>query len=132
MEMEISLPGGLKVEAHWRGHTIKTDQPVVAGGENTAPSPFELCLASIGTCAGFFVVAFCRERDIPTDNIKLFASFEKDRSKGMVTNIKIDIKVPPDFPEKYRQAVVRAAEQCTVVKHLYDPPKVNVFLSEWS
>ena len=41
----------------------------------------------------------------------------------MVTRISIEIHVPPGFPEKYRPALVRAAEQCAVKKHLETPPQ---------
>ena len=52
-EMEISFPGGQKVDAQYRGLTIKTDQPVEDGGDESAPTPFSLFLASLGTCAGY-------------------------------------------------------------------------------
>jgi putative redox protein len=62
-EIKVTFPGGLRVDAEYKGFVIKTDQPVKHGGSGTAPAPFDLFLASIAACAGFYVVAFCRERD---------------------------------------------------------------------
>ncbi len=68
---EITFGEGKKVDAHVREFTIATDQPAADGGHNTAPTPFELFLASIGTCAGYYVLSFCRARAISTDGIRL-------------------------------------------------------------
>ena len=52
MEMVISFPGGKRVDAEFGGMVIQTDQPPQGGGEGSAPTPFALFLASMGTCAG--------------------------------------------------------------------------------
>jgi putative redox protein len=129
MQMEIILGEGRKVNADYNGHIIKTDQPVEYGGDNSAPAPFELFLASLGTCAGFYVKIFCMKRGIPTDNIKLIQSMEVDETSGMIGKIKIDIQLPPDFPEKYKDAVVNSANLCAVKKHIQNPPQFDVFAS---
>jgi putative redox protein len=127
--MEIIFEGGKVVTAYSHGHIIKTDQPVHSGGQNSAPSPYELFLASIGTCAGVYVKSFCDNRNIPTENIKIIQSAEFDEETGLPTNIKLDIKLPPDFPEKYREAVISVAELCKVKKTMDDPPVFEVVTS---
>jgi len=124
--MEITFDGGKVVTAHSHGHQIRTDQPVSNGGENTAPSPFELYLASIGTCAGIYVKSFCDNRKIPTDNIKLIQNTEYDKESGLPVNITIDIQLPADFPEKYKSSVISVAELCKVKKSIAFPPVFKV------
>jgi ribosomal protein S12 methylthiotransferase accessory factor len=126
MDMIVTFPGGLKVDADYKGFTVKTDQPEGAGGENTAPAPFDLFFHSIGTCAGFYVLIFCRERDIPTDNIQVVLTMERDSETRMVTRINIDIRLPADFPQKYVKAVKASADKCTVKKHILKPPAFNI------
>ena len=126
MEMEISFDGNKKVNASYNGHTIKTDQPAAAGGDDTASAPFELFLASIGTCAGFYVKVFCDQRMISTDGIKILQNMEFNRETRLINKIKLDIKLPKEFPEKYKDAVINAANLCTVKKHLLNPPKIEV------
>ena len=129
MEMEITFPGGARVDANFGGFSVKTDQPVQGGGDNSAPTPFATFLASIGTCAGIYVLGFCNQRNIPTEGIKIVQRIHTDRATGMVGQIELDIQLPPDFPEKYKAAVIRSAEQCAVKKHLENPPKFNVVTS---
>jgi ribosomal protein S12 methylthiotransferase accessory factor len=126
MEMKVVFPGGKRVDAVFSGFTIKTDQPENSGGGGTAPSPFDLFLASVGTCVGYYVLSFCQERGIPTGQAELTMSTEKDTSTGMIGKIIIKIQLPPEFPGKYRQAVQKAAELCAVKKHLQQPPLFEI------
>lgn len=126
MEMTITFPGGARVDARFGPFTVPTDQPPEGGGEGSAATPFATFLASIGTCAGIYVLGFCRQRGLPTEGIRLTQRMEGDRTTGLVGRIAIDIHVPPDFPEKYHAALVRAADQCAVKKHLEHPPKFEV------
>ncbi|MCX6584132.1 MAG: OsmC family protein [Candidatus Aminicenantes bacterium] len=125
-EMRIYFPGGKKVYADYKGFTHKTDQPVHAEGEGSAPSPFELFLASLGTCAGFYVLGFCRNRGIDTQGIELVQSLEVDPETRMAAKVNLEIKLPPSFPEKYKSAVIQSAGLCAVKKHMEKPPQFNI------
>jgi putative redox protein len=128
MEIKITFPGGKRVDAEVGGMTVKTDQPVKYGGDGTAASPFEHFLASIGTCAGIFVLSFCQQRNIPTEGISLTQRMEYvPAEKGMkLGKIVVDIHLPADFPEKYRDAIIRVADQCAVKKTILTPPEFEV------
>ena len=128
--MEITFDGGKAVTAHSHGHIIKTDQPVSSGGLDSAPSPFELYLASIGTCAGIYVKSFCDNRHIPTDNIKIIQRTEYDNETGLPVNITLDIQLPADFPEKYVASVISVAELCKVKKSIANPPVFQIVSSK--
>lgn len=127
MEMMIDFPGGARVDAHFGSFSVKTDQPLTAGGDGSAPTPFSLFLASIGTCAGIYVLGFCRQRGLPVDGIRLIQRVHTNRMTGMVESIDLEIRVPPEFPQKYTEALVRSAAQCAVKKHLEKPPRFNIY-----
>jgi putative redox protein len=126
MEMEITFPGGARVDASFGPHTVRTDQPTKNGGDGSAPTPFQLFLASIGTCAGIYVLGFCRQRGLPSEGIRLVQRLRVEPATGMVGQIDLEIRVPADFPERYRDALVRSAEQCAVKKHMESPPRFSV------
>lgn len=126
MEMVIDFPGGARVDAHFGGLHVATDQPPSGGGHGSAPTPFLVFLASIGTCAGIYVLGFCRQRGIPTDGIRLVQRMQADPASGMVTDVGVTIELPETFPPKYLDAVVRAADQCLVKKHFERPPRIHV------
>ncbi len=125
-EMTIDFPGGARVDAHYGPYTIKTDQPPSGGGSGSAPAPFSLFLAALGTCAGIYVLNFCRQRGLPTAGIKLVQRMSRNTATHMVDNISLEIQLPPGFPEKYKDAIIRVAEQCAVKKHIENPPHMEV------
>jgi len=127
--MEISFSGNKVVTAKIEDHFIITDQPLDNGGTNTAPAPFDLYLASIGTCAGIYIKSFCERREIPTKNINIFQTVEFDPLKRVPSNIKLVIRLPEDFPEKYKEAVINAAELCAVKKSINNPPNFEISTS---
>lgn len=126
MEMMIDFPGGARVDAHFGAYTVMTDQPPMGGGEGSAPTPFAVFLSSIGTCAGIYVLGFCRQRGLPTDGIRIVQRVLSNPMNGMVDMVDLEIQVPESFPERYYEALVRSAEQCAVKKHLEKPPRFQV------
>jgi len=127
MDMEVYFPGNKKVHARYKGFVVETDQPVDSGGDNSAPAPFDLFLLSIGTCAGYYVLSFLQQRGLSTDGAGVVLRREIDQTGHLPSKISIEIKLPGDFPEKYRDAVVRAAEQCAVKRALDNPPAFETF-----
>ena len=126
MEMRINFPGGKRVTSTYKGFSVETDQPKSEGGDDSAPEPYDLFLSSIGTCAGVYIVYFCESRDIPTDDISMTLRFERNETSHLMGKIAIEIHLPPAFPDKYRKAVIRAAEMCTVKRNLVHPPEILV------
>jgi putative redox protein len=126
VEMEISFPSGARVDAAFDGFVVQTDQPPRGDGEGSAPTPFALFLASIGTCTGIYILNFCRQRDIPTENIRIRQSTEFDPETRLVRQVNLDILLPPDFPQKYASALVNSAKLCAVKKHLESPPVFKI------
>jgi len=128
--IEVGFPGGMKVEAKVGGFSVISDQPTSAGGEGKAPSPFEFFLASIASCAGFYALRFCQERNLGTDGLKVSLETERDASRKRIARIMIAIDLPEGFPERYREAIVRAVVQCPVKRHLEEPPAIDVIARE--
>ena len=122
MEMIIDFPGGARVDAHFNGLTVPTDQPPAA----SAPSPFATFLASIGTCAGIYVLGFCQQRNIPTEGIRIVQRTFSNPLTRMVDKIDLEIQIPTNFPDKYRDSLIRSAELCAVKKHLENPPTFEI------
>ncbi|HEX9676158.1 MAG TPA: OsmC family protein [Anaerolineales bacterium] len=126
MQIELSFPGGDRVDAHFGGFTVQTDQPSPQGGRGSAPAPFSLFMASIATCAGIYALHFCRERGLPTDELRIRQHSVRDPETGMIGRIELHIELPPGFPERYRAAIVRSVELCAVKKHMEQPPTFHI------
>ena len=118
-QFEVVFPGGKKVDVLHGNFTIKTDQAKLSGGDGSAPEPFTLFLASIASCAGIYAKVFCEKRSIDTADMKLHMGFVYDQARQMIGTIRMQLAVPPDFPEKYDDAVIRAMNSCAVKRHMH-------------
>jgi len=125
-EMRIIFNGDQKVIAEYKGFRIETDQPIYAGGQGSAPAPFDLFLASIGTCAGYYVFAFCRQRNLPLEDIYVTLKTIINREAKRIDKIVIEVHLPEGFPDKYNQAVLKAIDQCAVKKHIVESPEFEL------
>jgi len=126
MDISVDFPGGARVDARFGSFIVRTDQPKAEGGEDAAPTPFELFLGSLATCAGYYVIGFCKARNISIEGIRLIQKDERSSTTKMVERILIEIQLPQGFPKEYESAVIRAAEKCLVKKHLEHPPSFAI------
>jgi ribosomal protein S12 methylthiotransferase accessory factor len=125
-EIKVTFPGGMRVDAEYKGRVIETDQPVYQGGEGTAPAPFDLFLASIATCSGFYVLAFCQKRGISIEKASVVMKTERNPESKMIEKISIEVHLPPEFPEKYKNAMLKAVDTCSVKAHIMTPPEFEL------
>lgn len=126
MDIEVSLEDGAKVNAHMGKHLVKTDQKVHGGGEDSAPAPFDYFLISLATCAGIYVKVFCDKRGIDSSGIRIVQKHRYDPISRKMTGINLEIILPEGFPDKYREAVIKAANGCAVKRLLKNPPEIDV------
>jgi len=127
--IEVNFPGGKRVDGKIENMIIKTDQPIKDGGEGSAPEPFQLFLMSIATCAGIYALDFCQTREIETKDMTLTMNCKLDSSGRIYQKLSIDLKVPAAFPEKYKKAILRTMDLCSVKKHIINPPEFEITTS---
>ena len=130
MELIVDFPGGARVDAHFDQFSVKTDKPLTGGGAGSAPTPFAIFLSSLGTCAGIYVLGFCKQRGLPTDGIRIIQRMQNNPITRMIGKIELEIQVPPSFPEKYRPSLIKSAELCAVKKLMETPPIFEITTKE--
>lgn len=130
MDIDITFPGGKRVDATIGGFVIHTDQPESLGGANSAPAPFDLFLASIATCAGIYALGFCQARQIATTGLKITQHVDYDAASGLPAAISLSVQPPAGFPAKYRTALLRSVEGCKVKKTIAAQPAFHVALCD--
>ena len=128
--IEVSFPGGKRVDAHVGRFVIETDQPPELGGADAAAAPYDLFLASIATCAGIYALGFCQSRGLPTEGLGLVQRHEVDPATKLVRRVTLELTLPPGFPDRYRAAIVRAVEGCKVKKTIAAAPSFEVVVDE--
>lgn len=124
--IEVNFPGGKRVDAVINGHTVATDQPLLAGGEGAAPTPFELFLSSIATCAGIYALGFCYSKELDPTGLKLDMDVTRNPELGLIDKVDLKLTLPENFPQKYEAAIIRSMDLCAVKKHIMNPPEFNI------
>jgi ribosomal protein S12 methylthiotransferase accessory factor len=125
-ELKVVFGDNYKIGVDYKGFVVKTDQPVRDGGDGTAPSPFDYFLVSLAACAGFYALAFCRERKIPVEGLGVTMSPERGEVSKMIDKVTITVDLPSHFPEKYKVALVKAVDHCTVKAHILRAPQFEI------
>ncbi len=124
--IDVTFPGGKRVDANFKGFTVPTDQAVYAGGDGSAPAPFDVFLSSIATCAGIYALGFCQSKEISTEGLKLTLDVEKNKETNLIGKISMNLTLPDGFPEKYKSAIIRSMDLCAVKKHMLTPPDFEI------
>lgn len=128
--IDVTFPKGKQVNANIKGFDVLTDQPVLAGGNGEAPSPFDFFLTSLATCAGFYAVSFCQSRDLDTEGMRLELSREVNPETKLIDKMELNLILPEGFPSKYEKAIIKAMDQCSVKKHLDNPPTISTIVTK--
>jgi ribosomal protein S12 methylthiotransferase accessory factor len=127
-ELIVKFGDELKVDVEYKGFVVKTDQPVRDGGGGTALAPFDYFLVSLAACAGFYALAFCRERKISTEGLAMTMTAEKGEASKLIDKVTIAVDLPNGFPEKYKFAVVKAIDHCTVKANILQAPQFEIVI----
>ncbi len=126
MELKVTLEGGQRVATRIGSHLIMTDQPAKLGGDDSAPAPYDLFLASIGTCAGFYVQSYCANKGIDTSGISITLRAKRDPKTKQIIGFVTTIHVPPELPESMHATLKKVAQQCAVKKTIMNSPEFVV------
>ena len=126
--LKIQFPGGKKINVEIGNFLIETDQCVKAGGEASAPEPFDLFLSSMAACAGIFALNFCESRKLSTDGLALEMDWERDSRPPFAAKVNYRLKLPRGFPDKYRSSIVKAIDLCTVKHYIHNPPEFSIVI----
>jgi putative redox protein len=125
-DLVVSFPGGLRVDAQVGDFVVHTDQPAEGGGDGSAPTPFSVFLASLGTCAGIYVLGYLKARGLPTEGLQILQDHERDAASGLIGKVRMAIHLPAGIGQEHHAAIVRSAQKCAVKKHLEHPPAFDI------
>lgn len=111
-----------------RGHRIHIDQPIDNGGEDTAPTPTELFVASLAGCVAFYARRYLARHNLSSDGLAVEAEFSAGGTPNRITDLTVHISPPAALPKERRQAFLAVASHCTLHNTLSRPPVVDIRL----
>ncbi|MFC8242132.1 OsmC family protein [Streptomyces chartreusis] len=112
-----------------RGHQVQVDQPVEAGGTDTAPTPTELFAASLATCIAFYAGRFLHRHGLGQAGLRVRTEFTMATDRpARIASLRVAVVPPPDLPEQRRAALLAVASHCTVHNTLRQAPRIEIEL----
>lgn len=128
--MQVTFTGKKAFRVKIREHEVETDVPLEMGGDNKAPTPTELFIASIGACTGLYALSYIRTAKLDPEGLSLSLDWEFDKSKRKVQKIDIVISVPKAEVGERKEAVLSAAKKCLIHNTLHECPDMTVRIKE--
>jgi putative redox protein len=127
--LEARFVAGEAYEVRVRGHRLVVDQPAEAGGQDSAPTPTELFVASLASCVAFYAGRFLTRHGYSREGLALSARYEMASDRpARVSNIRLLLRVPAGLPPERWAALRAVASHCTVHNSLASPPPVTIDL----
>lgn len=127
--IDVSFPGGQRVDAKIREFVIQTDQSKEHGGDQSAPQPYDLFLTSLATCAGIFALKFCQSRHLDTEGLRLRMEWESHPTDPAASRAVLSLTLPAGFPERYEASILKAMDLCAVKRTIETPPHFETRLA---
>ncbi|PSH04183.1 MAG: osmotically inducible protein OsmC [Acidobacteria bacterium] len=126
MEVSVEHLGSVQFEIKARGYSILCDQPAGNGGFDEGMIQPELLLASLGSCAGYFVADYLKRQKLATEGTKIHVTAEKVKNPFRLDNFRIEVEVPAGLSEEHLKGVREAVHHCLIHNTLMNPPKIDL------
>lgn len=127
MSLKVKYLGGFKFLLNCRGHRAVSDQPVSQGGGDEGMMPPEIFAGALGACIGVYVVNFCKNHGIPTDNMEIKVSWRKCENPKRIGEMDVKILLP-NLDERFRKPILKVAESCLIHRTIQNSPQVSIDL----
>jgi putative redox protein len=109
-------------------HTLITDEPVAAGGEDAGPDPYTLLLAAFGSCISMTVTLYARRKAWPLERVTVRLRMERIHARdcvecthtteGFVHRIQRTVSFAGELSEEQRARLQEIAQKCPVHRAL--------------
>ena len=131
-EVIVTSLSNLKNEVRFGDeHTLITDEPLAAGGEDAGPDPYTLLLAALGSCISMTTTLYARRKTWPLERVIVRLRQERihgkdcvecaDTTEGYVHRIQRSVKFEGNLSEEQQTRLQEIAHKCPVHKTLSSP-----------
>ena len=128
MQTNTRYIGGKRFETSLGRHFITTDQPLSGGGADAGPTPPELLLAALGTCAGHYAAEYLQARSLCLDNLRISVSADKAGPPARLASFRIEVEAP-GINDRHRDGVMRAVKACLIHSTLTNRPALEIVVN---
>jgi putative redox protein len=96
------------------GHTVLLDEPVAAGGTDTAPSPTRLLTASLAACTAMTIRLYADRKEWDVDGLVVDVDFGGSPRAGETCRFDVAVSLPDGLSAEQRERIMVIAGKCPV------------------
>ena len=128
--MRAVIQSAAKVGSRVRlgNHDLVFDQPTsVPGGEDRGPSPLDVLVVCVGACAHYYASAYLYGRRIPTADLIVEVTSEKEHlPEPRIARLAIRVRVPAGLSRQQVMGIEQAIRRCPAYGTLVHPPSIEI------
>jgi len=108
-------------------HRLTADEPIDFGGKDTGPGPYDLLLASLGSCTSMTISLYARTKKWPLESVtvklrhsKIHAADCRDceTKEGKIDRIEREIHLVGKLDSEQQKRLLEIADKCPVHRTL--------------
>jgi putative redox protein len=113
-------------------HELIADEPVLAGGADAGPAPFDYLLAALGSCTSMTLRMYAEVKKLPLTGIRVELTHEKIEvdGKGKIDRIQRIITLAGNLSPAQRTRLLEIANKCPVHRTLHSDIQIDSALAE--
>ncbi|MFT5367771.1 MAG: putative OsmC-like protein/alpha/beta superfamily hydrolase [Candidatus Latescibacterota bacterium] len=128
-----------RTEITINGHKIIADEPQEMGGTDQGPTPYDLLLASLGSCTAITLRMYADRKNWPLENIDISLTHTKQHAQdceecetktGQIDHITREINLTGSLDEEQRARLLEIADRCPVHRSLHNEVVVKTDLKK--
>lgn len=118
-----NMAGGLAVYLDAGTHHLLADEPVVIGGQNAGPTPYDLLLSALGACTAMTIRIVAKRENMPLEDVSITLSHQRDHHQDCdhcdegsshIQAIHRVISLTGDLTDAQRARLLGVAAKCPV------------------
>ncbi|MEM6927512.1 MAG: OsmC family protein, partial [Myxococcota bacterium] len=118
-------------------HRFAADEPHHIGGNDTGPNPYDLLLASLGSCTAMTLRMYADRKEWPLEEVSIVLSHERihgedsakvDADAPRLERIVKRVKLTGDLSAEQIQRLLEIADRCPVHRTLHAQLEVRTQL----
>ena len=116
-------------------HRLSADEPPHLGGSDQGPNPYDLLLASLGSCTAMTVTMYARRKDMPLRGVTTRLKHSRihaddcaacETDKGKIDSIELSIELDGPLSDEQRSSLLEIAHKCPVHRTLTSEKVITI------
>lgn len=120
-------------------HVFRADEPLSAGGADSAPTPYDYLAAALGGCTAMTLHVYAKRKSIPLSSVDLAISHDRTHAKdctdctsasGFIHRFEVEICLGGELSAEQKQELLSIAKRCPVAKTLQSEIRIEERLAD--